>query len=81
MDGGNQKATGKNGGERVNPCPHPVKRIDGIYSVRYAPRAVAWTCTICLTSGGTPWADATTAQRVEAGLVEMARDSKSEVTG
>lgn len=46
-------------------CPHSSKRIDGIYWLG-APYAVAWTCNVCKTSGGTPWNQATDAEREEA---------------
>ena len=61
-------------------CPHLRKRIDGIYTLNgNIPYMLAWTCEDCKSSGGKKWADATHGERIEAGLVQMARDSKSEM--
>lgn len=71
---------GDEGGDGVT-CPHPSKRIDGIYrmGIHHPPISVAWTCEVCHTSGATPWAEATHQDRIAAHMVDLSRDGGSEI--
>jgi hypothetical protein len=67
----------------VKPCPRcsstVIGQIIGVASIGNVPHHVQFNCS-CGTTRGIAWAAATEGQRIEAGLVQMSRDSRSEMT-
>jgi hypothetical protein len=57
-----------------DPLPVGIQRDNGV------PLLILHNCPSCKSTRAIPWAKATHALRIEAGLVEMARDEKSEMT-
>jgi len=66
------------------PCcsrPEPLDIIpDGIWyePLMNNPVGIAYRCA-CGTNRTLPWTSATTAQRIEAGLVQLSRDAENEI--